>query len=204
MKIQKILIGIGVCIMPLSAQALRFNVGGGFTNGHYSTGNRTDTGYNLTGGISGNIKAVGVRAEYQFVNMGINPATSHSLGFPGGEIRLHSITLNPTVELIPLGPVRPYVIGGGGWYQRQVRFQSPVSPTFTGWDPYFNINYPTPVPSNQVPVTAIVNKGGINGGVGIKFQMWGRTKAYAEWRYHHVFTAGHATTYAPVTLGVEF
>lgn len=209
MKLTKIIIALSVSALSLPAQSIfnhpvQFNVGGGFTNGLYSTGKRTDTGYNLTGGVNFNIKAFGVRTEYQFNNMGINPNTSHSLGYPGGEIRVHSVTLNPMVDLIAIGPVRPYVIGGGGWYQVQKRFQAPVGPTFQGWDPYFNINYPNPVPASWAPITSIVNKGGINGGAGIKFQMWGRTKGYAEWRFHYVYTSGNATTYSPVTLGIQF
>jgi opacity protein-like surface antigen len=211
MKFTKILLAISVSALSLSAQSfslfnrpIQFNAGGGFTNGLYSTGKRTDTGYNFAGGVTFNIKMFGIRAEYQFNDLGINPATTNSLGFPGGHIKMHSVTLNPTLDIPIPGPVHFYVIGGAGWYQRTTKFDAPTTPYFQAVDPYFNLYYPSPVPSYTVDGSFTQNKLGLNGGAGIRFKMWGRTKAYAEWRYNHVYTSPKSTTYAPVTLGIEF
>jgi hypothetical protein len=118
-------------------------------------------------------------------------------------MRIQSVTLNPQIELPWKGPVRAYVIGGGGYYRRTIEFTAPTLATFSGYDPFFNIYYQQTVPANQVLSTYTVNKAGINGGVGLTFG-GNRLKFYAEARYHHIYTQPNATTYVPVTFGIQF
>lgn len=194
----------GLSALSLSAQVVRFNLGGGFTTPRNQTGDRVnEPGWNGTAGIGLHAPVLGVRAEYQYNHFGINAPTLSSLGYPDGTMRIHSVTLNPQIELPWFGPVRAYAIGGGGYYRRTVEFTAPTTATFLGFDPFFNVFYPVAVPANQVLSSFTQQKGGINGGFG--FTLGGdRVKFYAEARYHHIYTRPQPTTMIPVTFGIQF
>lgn len=79
------------------------------------------------------------------------------------------------VYALPGQGIRPYLIGGGGYYSLKV----------------------------DVPSAESVNKFGINGGIGALFPLSG-FNTYVEARFHHVFTDVSATQFIPVTFGIMF
>ena len=59
--------------------------------------------------------------------------------------------------------------------------------------------------TNQVIGSYGQTKGGINGGVGMSFKLGSsRVKAFAEARYHHIYTRAVGTDIVPVTFGFRW
>jgi hypothetical protein len=79
------------------------------------------------------------------------------------------------VYSLPGQGIRPYLIGGAGYYSAKI----------------------------DVDNASSTNKFGINGGVGAMFPLSGFS-TYVEARYHHMFTDGSATQFIPVTFGIFF
>jgi len=201
--------GIGLLMVgALSAQEtppVSFNVGGGFVQGVGGSGRRLDTGWNFNGGVGYNFNSyVGLMGQFDYNQMDINGATLNALGFPGGDVNMWSVTLNPIVHTNPRGPVDFYFVGGGGLYHRRQEFTQPTTSVFTGFDPFFGF-FPVAVPTTQVLTSYSVNKPGVNGGVGLAFGTKWHVKFYAEARYHRMFLGGDRhTDYLPVTFGLRW
>jgi Outer membrane protein beta-barrel domain len=79
------------------------------------------------------------------------------------------------VYSLPGQGIRPYLIGGGGYYGLKL----------------------------DLPNAESINKFGLNGGIGAVFPLSG-FNAYVEVRYHNVFTEGSSTQFVPVTFGILF
>ncbi len=201
--------GIGLLMVgALSAQEtppVSFNVGGGFVQGVGGSGRRLDTGWNFNGGVGYNFNPyVGLMGQFDYNQMDINAATLNSLGFPGGDVNMWSVTLDPIVHTHPRGPVDLYFIGGGGLYHRRQEFTQPSTAVFTGFDPFFGF-FPVAVPTTQVLTSYSVNKPGVNGGIGLSFGTRWHVKFYAEARYHRMFLGSDRhTDYLPVTFGLRW
>jgi hypothetical protein len=59
--------------------------------------------------------------------------------------------------------------------------------------------------SNQIIGSFGQYKGGIDGGAGLSFKLGSsNVKAFAEARYHHIFTRQVATDMIPVTFGIRW
>src|ERR1041384_5088966 len=84
--------------------------------------------FNFDAGAGYNFSSyVGLMAQFNFNRFDVNSATVNALGFPGGDVRLWSATLDPIIHTNPRGPVDVYFIGGGGWYQRTQEFTQPTT-----------------------------------------------------------------------------
>jgi len=196
-------------VSPLAAQeaeehVFTGNVGAGFTTPVYRSGTRLDNGWNIQAAAGINpIPYFGALVEFMYNQNDVNASTLNALNFPGGEMRLWSLTLDPVIKFNPHGKFSPYLIGGGGLYHRTIEFTQPTVATFTGFDPFLGILYPVAVPANQVIASNSVYKGGVNGGAGFNIRLRGSAKFYAEARYHHMYTR-QPTTILPVTFGFRF
>ena len=182
-----------------------FNAGAGFVQPVGRTSDRLDTGYSLGAGAGINFNStLGARLEFNFNGMGVNRTTLDELGFPGGDVKLWSLTLNPVVHIHRTGPVGLYFIGGGGLYHRSQEFTQPAVGTAIGFDPFFGF-FPYAFTVNQVLSSYSVNKPGVNGGMGLTFGTKWRAKVYAEARYHRMFLGNYShTDFVPVTFGVRW
>ena len=181
-----------------------FNIGGGFTQPVGNTGRHLDTGWNVDTGAGYNFSShVGVMAQFNYNSFGINSATLNNLGFPDGQVRFWSVTLDPIVHLNPKGPVDFYLIGGGGLYHRTQEFTQPTVAVVTGFDPFFGF-FPVAVSANQVLASYSVNKPGVNGGAGVSFGTKWHAKFYGEARYHRMFIGNFHTDVLPVTFGLRW
>jgi hypothetical protein len=182
-----------------------FNIGGGFTQTVGNTGRNLDNGWNLQGGVGYNFSPyLGAMIQTEFNDTGINSTTLSNIGFPGGDVKVFSATLDPIVHLHPRGHWDAYIIGGGGLYRRYQEFTAPTVSTVTGFNPFFGF-FTTEVPTTQVLSSYSVNKPGVNIGAGIAFGTKWRAKIYAEARYHHIYMpTGQRTDYVPVTFGVRW
>ena len=102
--------------------------------------------------------------------------------------RIYSATVNAEYSL-PTPLVRPYIVGGAGYYHITARYFNPLAAPGS----------PTEI---EVPTSGM----GMNAGLGARSGL-GDIGLFIEWRYHYVFAggannpAGH-TAYAPFTIGL--
>jgi len=135
----------------------------------------------------------------EFMNswLGVSDRVLQDNGAINGSGYIWSFTVNPVWRFPISGPVGGYLIGGGGYYERQMRFIEPVQvfvPTFGG-------GFFAP---GLVTVRQTDDAGGLNGGAGITWNLGWGTKFFVEARYHYIFTSGHSTQLIPVTFGIRW
>lgn len=104
------------------------------------------------------------------------------------------MTLNPIWRFRIGGPVGGYIIGGGGYYQRQERFIIPGQ----AFIPFFGL-----VEADQ-EIHQNDDAGGVNIGAGLTCNLGWGTKFFVEARYHHIFTPGADTQIIPITFGLRW
>ena len=206
-KIATFLSLCALAALPASAQFSHFTgfVGGGFTNPINPIGSRLDTGWNVAAGVGVNANHhFGLMLDFMFNDMPINQRFLNQVQAPDGSVRVWGFTLDPVVHLTQEGPVDFYVTGGGGIYHRTVEYTQPVIQQGVFFDPWFGF-YPAAFGTNQIIGSFGQYKGGINGGAGMSFKLGNSNiKAFAEARYHHIFTRNVATDLIPVTFGIRW
>ncbi|MBZ5675644.1 MAG: porin family protein [Acidobacteriia bacterium] len=181
-----------------------FNLGGGFTEPVGRTGTKLDTGWNISAGAGYNFNSyIGALVQFNDTQSDINGTTLNNAGFPGGDVNIWSLTLNPIVHTHPRGPVDVYFIGGGGLYHWHQEFTAPNVAAVTAFDPFFGF-YQALIPTTDVLSSYSVNKPGVNGGVGVSFGTKWNVKFYAESRYHRVFFGDRHADMLPVTFGIRW
>jgi len=175
-----------------------FNIGGGPVPLLGSTGNQLNDGWNFTVGGGYNITPrLGFIFEFMDSGFGLTDSALQRNGAVGGDGSVWSLTLNPIWRFRIGGPVGGYLIGGGGFYEREDRFDVPVTvfvPTFHGG--YYA--------SGLDRMRNIDDTGGVNAGAGMTCNLGWGTKLFVEVRYHYIFTAGKPTQLLPVTFGLRW
>ena len=187
----------------LSAQEVSrftFDLGAGFTQPVGNTGRFLNEGWNVQGGAGYNFSSrLGAMIQLDYNSFGLNGTALGTSGFPGGDIRVFSATIDPIVHLTPRSHFDVYAIGGGGLYHWSQQFSTPVgtvSNSFAG-------SFPLVVPSSGTDYT--VNRPGWNAGAGIAFGTKWHGKVFAEARYVHIFMDnGLRADYVPVTFGFRW
>ena len=184
-----------------------FHIGGGFTQPVVHTDSRTNTGFNITGGVGYKfVPHFDISAEFGYNRMDLSDNVLTLAGVPGGNAHIFSATLQPTVHLNPRGRFGAYATGGGGFYRRTIDFTAPTVDTVTLFDPFYGVFYPAAVPSTQILASFTQNKAGLNIGGGLEFRVKGdsNAKVFAEARYHCIYTTPVRTTILPVTFGFRW
>jgi outer membrane protein with beta-barrel domain len=195
---------------PAAAQTpgkFAFNVGGGFTQPVVHTEDRANTGFNIHAGAGMNfIPQFGISAEFGYNRMNLSDSVLTSVGVPGGNAHIFSVTLQPTVHFNPKGRFGAYLTGGGGYYRRTIDFTAPTVDTVTLFDPFYGVFFPASVPSTALLASFTQNKGGINigGGIEARVKADSNAKIYAEAKYHYIYTSPVRTTILPVTFGFRW
>jgi hypothetical protein len=106
--------------VPLQAQ---FSIGlaGGATTASGSINNRQDMGYNGLLAVQAGLPLIPfkIRADVQYNSFGGSSLTNaFSRATAGTDARVISGTVNAVIGLLP-GPIKPYLIGGVGYYDTQ-------------------------------------------------------------------------------------
>jgi hypothetical protein len=190
----------------LSAQEVShfsFELGAGFTEPVGNTAKYLDNyGWNLQGGVGYNFSSyVGVMGELGYNSLGINSGTLGNIGYPGGDIRVFSATVDPIVHLTPRSHFDLYAIGGGGLYHWYQSFATPASGAVIS--PFSGGSFPLIEPANGLSYSE--NKPGFNAGMGVAFGTKWHGKLFAEARYVHVFlNSNERADYVPVTFGFRW
>jgi hypothetical protein len=131
-----------------------------------------NTGYNGT--VSLGLSSLGTPIGIRFEGMYNKFLGRDDIGGNQPDARVVAGTANLVYGLPGVG-IRPYLIGGAGYYG--------VKP--------------------DIPNIESENKFGLNGGLGAMFPLSG-FNTFIEARLHHVFTDVDATQFVPVTIGILF
>jgi hypothetical protein len=202
----------GLGIAAASAQTFNrfnFNVGGGFGGAVGDVGKFTGTSYNgVAGGGLNFSRAIGVKAEYMYFNLGFKDSVKANQSVPGATGHVQSATLNLFYNFPLQDKFAVYAIGGGGWYQRSVDAHSHLlvknslcEPAWALWGITCTNGILT---TDQTLSSHSVNGGGYNFGGGITYRLNRQTKIYVEGRYHHANTSDKRTSVFPVTVGLRW
>lgn len=131
-----------------------------------------NTGYNGTVGLG--LSSMGTPLGIRFEGMYNKFGGRDDLAQNQADARIIAGTANLEYSLPGQG-IRPYLIGGAGYYGLKL----------------------------DVPNAESNNKFGVNGGIGAVFPLSG-FNTYVEARLHHVFTDNNATQFIPVVFGIQF
>jgi outer membrane protein W len=189
----KKIIGVAVLLVLLSLTSLAqdhrwtFQAGGGFSPLLGDLNNRLDNGWNVAGGAGYNF-ATGLSAtvNYTFGSFGISHRVLADAGQSSGNAHIWSLTVDPKFPLRYVGKVRPYLVGGVGYYRLTI-------PNFA-----------------LVPSEAVTNgeaHSGPGGSLGAGFDVnLGDTgfMLFSEARYHYASTGSVTTRMVPITVGIRW
>lgn len=163
-----------------SAQAqLSFGLAGGATTPSGSLNDRQELGYNglVTAQLGLPLLPFQIRADLQYNSFG---AKNFNNVVNQADARIISGTVNGVINLLP-GPIKPYVIGGVGYYDTNFKGSS-----------------------------ASTRKLGYNYGAGVKFGLTGAS-LFIEARMHQVNEGSFSTIngrstakFIPVSVGILF
>jgi hypothetical protein len=163
---------------PSMAQSqVYLGLGGGATFPVSNLSNTHSTGYNVLAdlGVHFPTTPFGVRVDGMFNQL------------PGkdgvGNAQIWTANANLVVSLVP-GPVSPYLIGGGGYYNGSVH----VFAGSNGVESFGNTH---------------ANDFGLNGGAGLRASL-GAIGLFVEARYHYIFEGSHNYEMVPISAGVRF
>ena len=148
-------------------------------------------------------RGIELLGEFNYHEFGVQDQVIQDLDVPDGNARVYSITGNLKFPLTT-GRVRPYVIGGGGWYRRTVEFTEPSTGLVTVFDPWWGWIGDVAVPTNRVLGSVSRDAAGVNAGGGVSFELGDRTRIFAEVRWHRAFHNPTNTTLVPITIGISF
>jgi len=174
-----------------------FNFGGGPAPVLGSARNNLENGYNfIIGGGYNFTPRTGFVLEFMDAGLGVtDKALQDNNQAINGDATVWSFTLNPVWRFRISGPVGGYLIGGGGFYEREERFREAVDVSnFHGG--FFGPGF--------VDVHQIDDTGGVNVGAGLTWNVGWGTKFYVEARYHYIFTSGTPTQIIPITFGFRW
>jgi opacity protein-like surface antigen len=175
-----------------------FNFGGGPMSIPNGSNSPLTPGYNFNVGMGYNFTPrVGLDLEFLDAGFGLTQAAVNQAGAIDGDAHIWSVTLNPIYRFRLGGPFGAYIIGGGGYYEEDIRYTDEVQvfvPRYYGYytgqgleDVYQDTGY-----------------GGLNAGAGLTWNLGWGTKLYVEARYHYIFSPGVKTEIIPVTIGLRW
>ncbi len=200
---------VSMLTLPARAHSERpvsINIGGGFTPAVGALSERLDNGWNFSGGAAYNIRpSFSLGAQFMYNGLGVSRSLLNAAGAPDGDANVWSITAQPRLELPFSNKLKPYLVGGFGYYRRSVHFTQPALAPVTFFDPFFGVLFPGVVSTNQVLGT--ITRSGIGGnlGGGFAFSLGrGGAQLFTEARYHYANTGHTPTRMIPVTVGIRF
>jgi opacity protein-like surface antigen len=117
-------------------------------------------------------------------------------------MKMWSVTVNPTFEFIDLEEFGAYGTGGYGVYNRRLDLTRADPRIGVVCDPWWGVCFNDLVLTDTTLAEQNTYKGGFNVGGG--FTVGSRTKFFVEVRYHHMFTTNESTQVVPITFGFRW
>lgn len=168
--------------IPLSDAGDRFKTGGGFQLGatYYFT-NR-----------------LGLQAEYLYSAYGVDANVLEASGVHAHHDMQYG-AINATYHVVRPRPLGVYLAGGPGIYYRKVEITEVAGTAVVPYcDPWLFVCYPEPVSVESVLGTRSRTDFGLNAGLGVELRLFGGPmRAYAEGRYHYIFSGSIDTPDGP-------
>lgn len=137
--------------------------------------------------------------------LGSTQAIPESVWAPSGDSHVWSVAAEPRLQLPFAHKIRPYVVGGVGYYRRTVNFTRPAMQRVFFFDPFFGFVFPGVIGVNQVLST--VTRSGPGGSLGAGWSVkLGKTDTefFNEARYTYAATGTIPTRMVPLTFGLRF
>ena len=165
-KVIASLVLLGALVAPSMAEA-QLPVSFGIAGGPTFSDDAEDMGYHVGALMDINVPLfpVGFRVD----------GAMNQFNQAGGKLRIFDVTANVMYTPLPTPLVKPYIIGGLGFYSSRITDSDELG----------------------------TDNMGINAGAGVKLNLLA-LKVFVDARYHHVFTKGEATSFIPVSVGIMF
>src|SRR5512146_3131623 len=110
-----------------SERPVAINIGGGFSPLVGDVSSHLNNGWHMTGGVAYNVNSVfSIGPQFTYNGFGVSQSALKEAGTPGGDSHVWSITAEPRLQLPFAYKLRPYVVGGVGYYRRTVNFTQPA------------------------------------------------------------------------------
>lgn len=137
--------------------------------------------------------------DLNYASFGVNDQTLIQHGANTGYSSLSSATGNLVYNFQTTGPVTPYILGGGGIYDRYTQLAN-VTGTYVYCDPFFGWcgYYGSYDLRGRTEIA-----GGWDAGGGFRFRMR-PVRVFIEARYSSALTNHGSTNIVPITIGVEW
>lgn len=188
-----------------SERPVAINIGGGFSPLVGDVSSHLNNGWHMTGGVAYNVNSVfSIGPQFTYNGFGVSQSALKEAGTPGGDSHVWSITAEPRLQLPFAYKLRPYVVGGVGYYRRTVNFTQPALINVTFFDPFFGYIFPGVVGTNQVLKTDSQSGMGGNAGAGFSIKLEQGTEFFTEARYVYAATGDVPTRMVPLTFGLRF
>jgi opacity protein-like surface antigen len=163
------------------------NAGGGYSPLVGDLDNRLNNGWNVTAGAGYNFgSGISASVTYMYNRFGISQRLLNAAPGNSGNAHLWSLTLDPKFPLKYVGRVRPYLVGGVGYYRLSIpNFALPVSQALANGD----------------------SRSGPGGSLGLGFDVnLGDTgfMLFGESRYHYASTGNVTVRMIPITVGIRW
>ena len=195
-----------VFVCAQSERPVAINIGGGFTPLVGDVSSHLNNGWHMTGGIGYNVRGpLTIGVQFAFNGFGVNRSTLMKAAAPSGDSHVWSVSAEPRLELPFEHKLKPYVVGGVGYYRRTVNFTRPATQQVFFFDPFFGFVFPGVIGVNQVLST--VTRSGPGGSLGVGWSVkLGKagTEFFNEARYTYAATGSIPTRMVPVTFGLRF
>ena len=187
---------------------LTFHLGGGVSPVVGQASTRLDTGWHFDAGAGVKLSpAVEATLDYRYHGFGVTNLVLNEFQAPNAHAHLWSLTVDPKVRIPINAAVKPYVVGGVGYYRRTVELTTPTVTEGLVFDPFFDAFFSVPFAAEQVLGT--IRRSGIGGSLGAGFEVKvgsgdSTSKFYTEARYEYADTGRIPTRMVPVTFGFRW
>lgn len=182
-------------------------LGGGFAPPIATTHKRLKTGWNAIAGFGPRLGGgFELPLDFAFQRYSAKDSLQPSGQAPiGGNMRMWSLTLNPTYE-VATSDGGIYFTVGGGLYNRRFQITQATLVNGTFCDPFWGFCSPVVTSATVVLGSQSVYKGGWNVGTGFTFgpEHITHLKFFAEVRYHYMYTSPVRTETLPITFGIRW
>jgi hypothetical protein len=195
-------LGLAVLTPAAEAQSWGGTIGGGIVLPQDVAKDRLNRGWDFQSGSKRQLSgSVALLTEVLYYHSGVADSVLRELQVSEGSSRVLAGTLN-----FMLGPGAsksgPYLVAGGGIYNRKIEFSKPTRGTVIISDPWLGVVDPIVIAQGEVIGSYSTTKPGVNGGVGVSFGK--KSGVCFEARYHWIFTDNVKTTFIPINFGIRW
>ena len=197
---------LGTLSLAQDDHRFTFHAGGGFTPMVGDISSRLNNGWNFDAGAGVNFtRMFSLTGDFMYNGLGVSQRVLNEAAVPGGNAHVWAITANPKLRFWSGHRVKPFIVGGVGYYRRTIQFTQPTTTPATFFDPFFGFFYNTVIPADQVLGT--ISRSGPGGSLGAGFEVNlgdSGVKFFTDARYHYAATGNIPVRMVPLTFGLRW